>query len=87
MGPARMAWNKTVQKRVAATASVLHQIKGIKMTGLSEAVSHSIQSHRVTELQSSKAFRLLVVWLNMIGNYPTLSWRDHAGSGWALTAL
>jgi len=74
MGPARMAWNKNVQKRVAVTTSVLHQIKGVKMTGLSESVSHSIQSHRVTELESSKGFRILAVWLNMIGTRPFRGW-------------
>lgn len=67
MGPARMGWNSKVQKRVSTTSSVLHQIKGIKMMGLSDRISDLIQSLRVSELKASKSFRLLFVWMNMIG--------------------
>ncbi|KAI0126126.1 putative ABC multidrug transporter [Xylariales sp. AK1849] len=68
MGPARMAWNAKVQKRVSTISTVLNQIKGIKMMGLSDRVSQLIQSLRVSELNSSKSFRILLVWTNMIAN-------------------
>jgi ATP-binding cassette, subfamily C (CFTR/MRP), member 1 len=67
MGPARMAWNAKVQKRVSTISSALNQIKGIKMMGLADRISHLIQSLRVAELESSKSFRLFFVWMNMIG--------------------
>ncbi|KND86292.1 ABC transporter C family member 8 [Tolypocladium ophioglossoides CBS 100239] len=68
MGPARMLWNAKVQKRVSTTSSTLNQIKGIKMMGLTGRISHLIHSLRVTELDSSKSFRLFFVWINMIAN-------------------
>ncbi|KAK2591110.1 hypothetical protein QQS21_011198 [Conoideocrella luteorostrata] len=68
MGPARILWNEKVQKRVATTSSALSQIKGIKVMGLPERICDLIQSLRVVELNSSKAFRLFFVWMNMIAN-------------------
>ncbi|UNI24992.1 hypothetical protein JDV02_010703 [Purpureocillium takamizusanense] len=68
MGPARALWNSKVQERVITTSATLSQIKGIKMMGLSDRVSTLIQSLRVVELDSSKAFRLFFVWMNMIAN-------------------
>ncbi|KAI1844325.1 hypothetical protein JX266_009419 [Neoarthrinium moseri] len=68
MGAARMAWNSKVQKRVSTTSSVLHQIKGIKMMGMSDRISQLIQRLRVSELTASKSFRILIVWMNMIAN-------------------
>lgn len=67
MGPARMEWNAKVQKRVATTSSMLEQIKGIKMMGLSDPISNLIQSLRIMELNTSKAFRMFFVWISMIG--------------------
>lgn len=87
MGPARMEWNAQVQKRVATTSSMLGQIKGIKMMGLSNRISSLIQSLRIIELDTSKAFRMFFVWISMIGkpsnnfttssNPPPLSCEDH----------
>lgn len=71
MGPARMAWNSKVQKRVATTSSTLDQIKGIKMMGLSDRISSLIQSLRIAELNSSKAFRMFFVWITVIGKAPS----------------
>lgn len=67
MGPARVLWNRKVQERVSTTSSVLNQIKGIKMMGLEDRIFHLIQSLRVSEVDSSKSFRLFIVWMNMIG--------------------
>lgn len=67
MGPARILWNRRVQDRVSTTSSVLDQIKGIKMMGLEDRIFHLIQSLRVSEVDSSKSFRLFFVWMNMIG--------------------
>ena len=67
MGPARAKWNGLVQKRVSFTSSVLNQIKGIKMMGLSGRMAQLIQSLRVSELDSSKSYRVFIIWLNMAG--------------------
>jgi len=67
MGPTRMIWNRAIQKRVAVTSSTLGQMKGIKIMGLTDCLSSAIQNQRVTELELSKQFRMLIVWANMIG--------------------
>lgn len=67
MGPARMAWNSKVQKRVSTTSATLNQIKGVKMMGLSDRIATLVQSLRVMELESSKTFRMFFVWINIIG--------------------
>ena len=70
IGPARVAWNRGVQKRVAHTSSMLAQMKGIKMMGLSKFMLGEIQGFRIFEVDLSKKFRWLVVCLNAIGELP-----------------
>jgi ATP-binding cassette, subfamily C (CFTR/MRP), member 1 len=67
MGPRRITWNKAIQKRVAVTSNVLSQMKGIKLLGLTERLSLNIQGLRVAELELSKKFRGLMVWISLIG--------------------
>ncbi|RDA82906.1 hypothetical protein CP532_4784 [Ophiocordyceps camponoti-leonardi (nom. inval.)] len=67
IGPAKTLWNSKVQKRISTTSSALGQIKSIKMMGLGDRISQLIQSLRVSELDSSKRFRIFTVWMNMIG--------------------
>ncbi len=67
MGPAKVEWSKGVQKRVHVTASLLAQIKSIKMMGLSEYMRDTIQGLRVTEVEFSKKFRVLISWLSFLG--------------------
>ncbi|KAK1493023.1 hypothetical protein CTAM01_09650 [Colletotrichum tamarilloi] len=67
MAPARVAWNQGVQKRVSITSSMLTQIKGIKMMGLTDHFSDIIQKLRVSELKLSTKFRILVTVLSIIG--------------------
>lgn len=45
----------------ATTASTFSAIKGVKMLGLTEKLSKTIQALRLTELQSAKAFRQIKV--------------------------
>ncbi|KAJ0327043.1 hypothetical protein COL5a_006217 [Colletotrichum fioriniae] len=66
MAPARVAWNQGVQKRVSITSSMLTQIKGIKMMGLTDHFSDIIQKLRVSELKLSTKFRILVTILSVI---------------------
>lgn len=46
---------------------MLAQIKGIKMMGLTDYVSDLIQRLRVTELNLSKRFRMIIVRIILIG--------------------
>lgn len=71
MVPARKAWNQKVQTRVATTSDVLGQIKSIKMSGLSPAISKRIQGLRVVELMYSKRLRRLIVVMHSTGKSHT----------------
>ena len=62
-----MAWNQGVQERVSATSSMLGQIKGIKMMGLSPFFSDHIQGLRQKEINLSLKFRYIIVLLEVIG--------------------
>ncbi|OLN96559.1 Canalicular multispecific organic anion transporter 1-like protein 1 [Colletotrichum chlorophyti] len=66
MAPARVTWNQGVQKRVSVTSSMLTQIKGIKMMGLTDHFSGIVQKLRVAELKLSVKFRVLVTMLSVI---------------------
>lgn len=63
MGPARIAWNQSIQCRVAATSGILAQLKGIKMTGLAPIAANTLQELRVTEVNKSKDLRVLSILL------------------------
>lgn len=65
MGPGQANWNQAVQRRIAVTSAVLQSIKGIKLMGLTKLSSDKIQSLRVSELELSKVFRKLIVWMNL----------------------
>lgn len=69
MGPARMAWVKSIQQRVAATTHILSQLKGVKMIGLAPAVANIIQKLRITEVSQSKKLRVFQVILFGLGKY------------------
>ncbi|CEI66013.1 unnamed protein product [Fusarium venenatum] len=61
MEPATVRWNNMVQKRVGETSSMLDQIKGIKMMGLTDFYLQTVQSLRVKELKISAKLRWLLV--------------------------
>ncbi|OBS28224.1 hypothetical protein FPOA_02165 [Fusarium poae] len=61
MEPATVRWNAMVQKRVGETSSMLDQIKGIKMMGLTDFYFQTVQSLRVKELKISAKLRWLLV--------------------------
>ncbi|KAI0005802.1 P-loop containing nucleoside triphosphate hydrolase protein [Xylariaceae sp. FL0662B] len=61
MGPARMIWNKGIQKRVAEASRMLAQIKSLKITGLITYTADSVQSLRVKELLLSRKFRRALI--------------------------
>lgn len=59
IGPAAMAWNQAIQTRVAQTAGLLGQMKGVKMLGLERIIENFINSLRDDEIVASKKQRLL----------------------------
>lgn len=56
-----------VQKRVGETSSMLDQIKGIKMMGLTDFFRQTVQGLRVKELKVSAKFRWLLVHFVALG--------------------
>ena len=68
MGPAKRAWNQGVQVRVSATSSMLGQMKGIKMTGLSSFFSRHIQNLRDGEIAMSKTFRVVLIMMDIVAD-------------------
>ncbi|KAF4954480.1 hypothetical protein FGADI_5259 [Fusarium gaditjirri] len=66
MEPATVKWNEAVQKRVGETSSMLNQIKGIKMMGLTDFFRNMVQGLRVKELKVSAKFRWLLVYFNAL---------------------
>ncbi|KAF5703872.1 Canalicular multispecific organic anion transporter 2 [Fusarium mundagurra] len=66
MEPATVKWNEAVQKRVGETSSMLNQMKGIKMMGLTDFFLKMIQGLRVKELKVSAKFRWLLVYFNAL---------------------
>ncbi|KAH7386613.1 hypothetical protein BKA64DRAFT_581162, partial [Cadophora sp. MPI-SDFR-AT-0126] len=57
----------TIQKRVSSISSMLTQIKGLKMMGLTDYITKSIQDLRASELEVSKIFRAFIVKIVLIG--------------------
>ena len=55
-------WLEAIERRIAATTSMLSSMKGVKMSGLTEVLHEDLQSLRVQELEISKKFRKLLIW-------------------------
>lgn len=66
-GIRQKVWVKEIHKRTGITSKMLGHMKGVKMLGLSDSLSSSIQELRVAEMKASKSFRLLQVWGSTIG--------------------
>ena len=66
MGARQKLWVESVQRRVAITSSMLGSMKSVKMMGLSDTMSSTIQGQRIRELDLSKKLRILSVWRESI---------------------
>ena len=53
-------------------------MKETKMLGLVDAWTEAIQALRVHELKLSKKYRVLIMWLNVIGKCHLAVDRDHS---------
>jgi ATP-binding cassette, subfamily C (CFTR/MRP), member 1 len=76
IGPARGMWNQAVQKRVSITSSMLSQIKGLKIMGLTDYIADLIQSLRSSELELSKKFRAFIIRIILIGTNVTPTYQE-----------
>lgn len=66
MIPARVKWSQAIEKRVGTTSSMLSQIKGVKMMGLTDFFHGLVRGLRVKELQESLPFRWLLIHLSIL---------------------
>ena len=54
-------WLEAIERRISATTNMLGSMKRIKMCGLTDIISETLQGLRVEELRISKGFRRLLV--------------------------
>lgn len=59
MKTTQTTWNERVEDRVAATADALSQMKSIKMSGLNEVFSKSLQELLLREIKAALESRKL----------------------------
>lgn len=62
IGPRQAHWIKAIQRRVGITSSILRSMKSVKMMGLSDKLSDTLNNHRIEELKLSKQFRIMSLW-------------------------
>jgi hypothetical protein len=55
-------WLEGIERRIAATNTMLNSMKGVKMGGLTEVLRDDLQQLRLEELNISKKFRKLLIW-------------------------
>ncbi|KAI8313892.1 ABC transporter atnG [Colletotrichum sp. SAR11_240] len=70
IGRAQTVWIERLQKRVAVTATMIGDMKAIKMLGLREVLSGVILQLRRVELSGSEKFRKLLLWQVLVSNLP-----------------
>ncbi|PMD39274.1 P-loop containing nucleoside triphosphate hydrolase protein [Hyaloscypha variabilis F] len=69
-GRRQKVWMSKIQKRVGLTASVVSNMKHLKISGLSRPVESLIQSMRVNELNTASRFRTVYVIVIVFGYVP-----------------
>ncbi|KAH7152638.1 putative ABC multidrug transporter [Dactylonectria macrodidyma] len=71
-GDSQRAWMAGVQKRVGLTATVISNMKNLKISGLSTAVSDFVQNLRVEELEAGARFRKIAIIAALFGFIPLM---------------
>ncbi|KAF2804997.1 uncharacterized protein BDZ99DRAFT_397241 [Mytilinidion resinicola] len=71
-GDSQRAWMAGVQKRVGLTATVIANMKNLKISGLSAAVSSFVQKLRLEELAAGARFRKVFITAALFGFIPQL---------------
>ena len=73
MGPAQALWIGSLQERVKITAKIVGSIKEVKILGMSNTWLNEIQQLRIHELEMSKKFRMLIVYMNVLGQLSSVN--------------
>ncbi|KAJ0120451.1 hypothetical protein J7T55_015178 [Diaporthe amygdali] len=71
-GDSQRAWMARVQKRVGLTATVIANMKNLKISGLSFTVKDFVQRLRVEELAAGANFRKVIIIAALFGFTPLL---------------
>jgi ABC-type bacteriocin/lantibiotic exporter with double-glycine peptidase domain len=71
-GDSQRGWMAGVQKRVGLTATVIANMKNLKISGLSDAVGDFVQKLRVEELAAGTRFRRIYIVAALFGFTPLL---------------
>lgn len=69
-GGSQRAWMAQVQSRVGLTASVISNMKNLKMSGLSSTIYDHVQQFRVNELAAGINFRTISILAALLGFTP-----------------
>ncbi|CAI7606472.1 unnamed protein product [Penicillium pancosmium] len=67
---AQLRWIERVQERLTVVSSMLHDMKAVKMLGISDKLFDSVSGLRREELKASERFRVLILWQIAISNLP-----------------
>lgn len=71
-GDSQREWMAQVQKRVSLTASVVANMKNLKLSGLALVMSDFVQDMRIKELAAGVRFRKIFIWAAIFGYIPML---------------
>lgn len=71
-GDSQRGWMAGVQKRVGLTASVITNMKNLKISGLSVGISDFVQNLRVEELVAGSRFRKILIVAAVFGFTPMM---------------
>lgn len=80
--PAQRQWIEKVQERLRVTSAVLGDIKTIKILGISQVLSGIIRRLRFDEIQTSRAFRKILVVILLLCKFLT-----SPSQGWLIPRL
>lgn len=70
ISPRQTAWMQAIQKRVGHTASVIRNMKHLKISGLTKPVEYAIQKLRVDEIKAGGEFRVFLIYTVAISFTP-----------------
>ncbi|OKL58187.1 hypothetical protein UA08_06868 [Talaromyces atroroseus] len=71
--PARQKlWMGAIERRIGVISMTLKSMRSVKMLGLSDSLGTMLQDRRRRELDLSRQFRWLIVWLNVVASLPQM---------------
>ncbi|KAL3426779.1 hypothetical protein PVAG01_00288 [Phlyctema vagabunda] len=69
-GRRQITWVDAIQRRVGITSTMLGNMKGVKMSGLTPKLSILIQNLRLAELKDMAAFRMIIIYCAVFAFIP-----------------